>query len=617
MNMNIADWLIASIEFNGCNRFFTVPGGGAMFLIDALAKQSKSVETISCLHEQTASIAAEYSYRLNDSQNFGVCIVTSGPGSTNALTGLVGAWLESIPVMFISGQAKSSDLSSSLDVRQVGVQEVDIISMVKSHTKYAKTWLPTDDFFKELQVAITAMNEGRKGPVWIDLPLDVQNIVLPNYDTFNEANSLFRFQPENDKISSEQKSIVKAISEKIKKSERPLLYLGHGVRLSGGIEATRNFIECLQIPFVSTWNASDIQPFDHPLNMGKPGVVAERFSNFSVQSCDLILCVGTHLNNVLTAYNPGEFARSAKEKIIVNIDMGELNFSRLNNPTLIQMDAKKFLVELNKYFLAPLEISEWKQNLLFLKNKYRKEVEIEDTDKDGRILHYSAVNKLSKLIPPERLIVTGSSGLAVEAFYVSFRNKKNQRLAHTSALGSMGYAIPAAIGAAHENGIIYCIEGDGSLQMNLQDLGTLKDTNSAVCLIIFNNNGYASIRATQRGYFESRYLGTGPEGGRNLPKLNDIATLYNLDYHLVEKITDLDDVIATFEEKKQSCLIEILITPNEALFPKCKVFFDKDMVMHSMPLEDMSPLLPIDVLRRDTGLKPLNISFKAREKNDG
>jgi len=602
--VTLAEALLSKLSSLGVDNIFTVPGGGAMYLIDALVK-NEALNGISCHHEQTAAIAAEYSSRLSTKSKFGVCIVTSGPGATNAITGLVGAWLESIPVLFISGQAKSTDLIGDSGVRQIGVQEVDIISMIKTSTKYAKTWLPNSDFAHELQTAIDQMLSGRNGPVWIDMPLDVQSKLVSS-NLFDQVN---------DDVSGEQFSEAidcSAVLDLLTKSQRPLLYLGHGVKLGNAEKKAIELIERLSIPFVTTWNAADILPYDHPLNMGRPGVVAERFSNFALQNCDLLLSIGSRLNNVLTAYNPSKFAKSA-QKVVIDIDPNELALNSIPNALKINTGANQFLTEMLNRDLKISDISNWISKLQSWKNRYS--LLNESYINNDALSHYEAVIALSKSIPENRIIVTGSSGLSVEAFYVAFRNKLDQRLLHTSALGSMGYAVPASIGAVCETGAdaTYCIEGDGSLQMNLQDLITLKNKSKKTCVIIFNNQGYASIRATQRGYFESRYFGTGPEGGNSLIKMKDIAITFGFKYVKASDATSLTSAINRFEAQDESVLLDVILEKDVSLFPKSSVYFDADGTMHSMPLEDMTPLIDFSELKNEMFFTPEDVSLKARE----
>ena len=605
MPILIADALIEYFIKQGVSNFFTVPGGGAMYLIDALVK-NKYAKGVSCHHEQSAAIAAEYSARLNKKTNYGVCVVTSGPGATNAITGLVGSWLESVPVVYLSGQAKSTDLIGHSGVRQIGVQEVDIVSMVKSCTKYAKTWLPDMDFAKELKIAMDAMMTGRRGPIWIDLPLDVQNTfvnenIFKQIDIYNEIG--------------DAKNIGSGIWDLIRQSKRPLLYLGHGVRLSNSNKIAVDVIDSFGVPYVTTWNQMDILPYEHELNFGRPGVVAERYANFAVQNCDLLISIGSRLNNALTAYNPANFAKNAT-KIIFDIDLNELNINNIPNSIKVQMNARSALNHIKKNAMFENLENGWVEKLRFWKKRYS--LENEALISSETLNHYKAIWALSDAIPENRTIITGSSGLAVEAFYVGFKNKHGQRILHTSALGSMGYGVPAAIGAATElsatNNPLYCVEGDGSLHMNLQDIGTLKKANNRVCLIVLNNQGYASIRATQKGYFNERYFGTGKEGDQLFVCLKDVAAMFGYEYIEAKSKQEIKQAVNHFECNVNHLLVDINVMKDEALFPKASVYFDDGGKMHSMPMEDMAPYIDIDELEKEMFHSLPKISYSLREK---
>ena len=366
---------------------------------------------------------------------------------------------------------------------------------------------------------------------------------------------------------------------------------------------------------MSTWNAMDIFPYDYKGNMGRPGVVAERFSNFAVQNCDLLISIGSRLNNTLTAYNPEGFGKSAK-KIIIDIDPNELKLNKMKNTIKICADAKVFIEDLlDKCAFSSLEV-DWIDLLERWKLDFSLQKE-EKAKKSDYIGHYDAVLSLSKSIPEDRIIVTGSSGLAVEAFYVAFKNKANQRILHTSGLGSMGYAVPAAIGVSFEKrtseNALYCVEGDGSLHMNIQDIGTLKSSGQKVCLIILNNKGYASIRATQKGYFEGRYFGTGPEGGNSFVEMSKLAKLFDYRYLPATSTKEIAAAIQEFEINDSCVLLDIKIQKNESLYPKSSVYFTEDGKMHSMPLEDMTPLLALDTLKKEMTFELNQASYKARE----
>lgn len=602
----VADYIADFIVSIDVNDVFLLPGGGAMHLVDAVGK-NKKLNVVACLHEQAASISAEAYSRVNE--NIGVAMVTTGPGATNAITGVVGAWIESVPMMMISGQVKRDDMLRGAPLRQKGVQEVDIINMIGDITKYAVTIEKPEDIRAVMERAYYYAREGRAGPVWIDVPLDVQGAPV-DPDKLQAWDRHELGISNSDVISIDNLSTIKNL---ITNAERPLILAGHGIRLSGAAEIFRNWVEKLGIPVVSTWNALDLLPYEHPLCVGRPGVVALRAPNFAVQNCDLLISIGSRLDNIITAYNPRGFARAAK-KIVVDIDNDEIKKLDMEIDVSIVNDALAFIGEMNKdQITSKTNWINWQKRC----SDWKKRYPVNDGkafEKSTEISHYQFVDTLSEVVKKNTLITTGSSGLAVEAFYTAFRNKPGQRIFLTSGLGSMGYGLPAAIGAcfANDRKPMVAVESDGSLQLNIQELATVCAFNLPICLIVMNNNGYASIRSTQRNYFSGRYVGTGPEAGLFMPELEQLAKTYNLAYKKVAiqdtLYKDLNDAVTA----EYPIIVEVMLAKNEVLSPKVAAIPQKDGMMLSMPLEDMSPLLDLDVLKDEMLIDLLDTSENAR-----
>ncbi len=372
--------------------------------------------------------------------------------------------------------------------------------------------------------------------------------------------------------------------------------------------------ERLQIPVATTWNALDLLPWEHPLCAGRPGVVALRGANFAVQNCDLLISVGCRLDNIITAYNPRGFARGAK-KIVVDVDRNEIDKLDMDIALSVAADARAFIEALS-LLNAPVahnDTAPWIKRCADWKRRYPVN-DGQPFPEHGPINHYHFVSALSDAIPADTLVSTGSSGLAVEVFYTVFRNKPGQRVFLTSGLGSMGYGLPAAIGAclANDSKPMVAVESDGSLQLNLQELATLVAQKLPITLIIMNNGGYASIRNTQRNYFSERYVGTGPEAGLMLPDLEALATTYGLPFL---RISDADQLplLASMLHASGPCLIDVQLTPNETLSPKVAALPQADGSMLSMPLEDMSPLLSLVQLEAEMSIPLLPASRIARQ----
>lgn len=605
--MRAADWIMRRLADEGMKHVFFLPGGGAMHLDDALACE-KRLTPVPCHHEQACGIAAE-AYGRSGAAGFGVALVTTGPGATNALTPVAGAWIESLPLLVISGQVKRADGLRGRPLRQSGVQEVDIVSMARPVTKYAVTVETPSDIRRCLEEALWRMREGRPGPVWLDVPLDVQAAPV---DFVNLAG----FVPALSAAVEIPANIIARIEELLTKAQRPLLLAGHGVRIAGGAESFRALAERLGIPCVFTWNAADLLPWDHPLYVGRPGVVAARASNFAVQNCDCLISIGCRLDNILTAYNPQGFAREAK-KIVVDIDPNELVRHEMTIDLPICADARGFIetwLKTRRSEGGEKQWNDWRDRCADWKNRYPV-LEGRDFGADGQITHYPFVDVLSDCIPEERLIVTGSSGLAVEVFYTVFRNKNGQRFFLTSGLGAMGYGLPAVIGAClgADRKPAVGIESDGSLMLNLQELATLKALNLPIVLIVMNNGGYASIRNTQRNYFESRFLGTGPEGGLIIPDFVALADAIGLPAMRIERAEELASGLREALTQPGPFICEVRLAPNETLSPKVAAIPRPDGSIVSMPLEDMSPLLSFAQLQAEmlVPLAPASIAARA------
>jgi acetolactate synthase-1/2/3 large subunit len=535
-------------------------------------------------------------------------MVTTGPGATNVITPVAGAWIDSLPLFVVSGQVKRADRLAGRPLRQSGVQEVDIIPMVASITKYAAMVESPERIRYHMDRALHAMRTGRPGPVWVDVPLDVQAAMI-------EPSTLAGWdapvEPERHIVA-----LVESVRAMAAKAERPLILAGHGVRVAGAAAALKLLAEEAHIPVVTTWNALDLLPWEHPLLVGRPGVVALRAPNFAIQNCDLLIAIGCRLDNVVTAFDPKAFAARAR-KVVVDVDPNELARHAAIGATTIEADALEFTEEWNA--LGPLadspERKAWRARCADWKFRYGigDGQPMHDT---GEITHYQFVNALSEALGPDRLVVTGSSGLAVEVFYTVFRNKRGQRVFLTSGLGAMGYGLAAAIGASLGAGRArtVCVEGDGSLQLNLQELSTLKQLDLPIVLIVMNNGGYASIRNTQRNYFASRFIGTGPEANLGLPDIVALSKALGIPAMRVERAEDLPAALAKAAAERGPFVCDVMLSKSETLAPKVAAVPQPDGSMLSMPLEDMSPLLPLEVLEREMDGQADPRSVRARTK---
>jgi acetolactate synthase I/II/III large subunit len=610
--MRLADYVMDFVAALGVERVFLLPGGGAMHLVDALGRHPRLAYTATH-HEQAAAIGAEACARVTGRP--GVVLVTSGPGATNAITGVAGAWLDSVPLIVLSGQAKRADLKGRSGVRQRGVQEVDIVPMVRPVTKYAVTVRDPRRIRHHLEKATALAVHGRPGPVWIDLPLDVQASevdpsALPGFDAGGlpaprDAGNLARLADRAAGLLAE--------------AERPLLLAGHGVRLAGAESAFTALVDALGVPVVTTWNALDLIPYDHPLCLGRPGAVALRGPNLAVQNCDLLIAVGTRLDHVVTAYHPEGFARAAR-KVVIDIDAHELRKHPMPVDVAIAADAGPALGALRRAVggVALPDIGPWRQRCTEWKRRYPV-LDGRPFAATGRVSHYHLADVLSDEIPPDTLVVTGSSGLGIEAFYQGFRNKPGQRVFLTSGLGAMGYGLPAAIGACLGAGRrpTVAVESDGSLQLNLQELALMRGHDLPIRLFVMDNHGYASIRSTQRNYFAGRHVATGPEAGLPMPDIAAVAEAYGLPVAHVPDAGVLRERVKEVLARPGPVLCLVQTMENETLAPKVAAVAQPDGSMTSMPLEDMTPLLPRDELRENMIVPLLPVSEKVTPPEGG
>lgn len=601
-----ADYLFDLLAAAGVREVFLLPGGGAMHLVDAVGKHP-GLRHVPQHHEQACGIAAEAAGRVRG--DIGVALVTTGPGATNALTPVAGAWIESTPLLVVSGQVKRADLLAGRPLRQSGVQEVDIVALARAVTKYAVTILEPTQIRYHVERALYLARHGRQGPVWLDVPLDVQGApVDPATQVGFDPSEL-----ERESVSPPLADYVGRLRDALAAAERPLLLLGHGVRLAGAAALVGELVAALPLPVVTTWNALDLLPFEHPQVVGRPGAVALRAPNFAVQTADLVLAIGARLDHVVTAYNPRHFARSA-ETWVVDIDPAELARHAIPDERRVAADAREFLAALHAAVVArPLAPrSGWLERCRGWKDRYSL-CDGAEFPATGPISHFRAVDALSRHLPEASLIVTGSSGLAVEAFYTGFRNRPGQRVFLTSGLGAMGYGLPAAIGACvARGGRTFLVESDGSLQLNLQELATIRALGLPVVIFLLNNRGYASIRNTQRNYFQGRYVGTGPEASLFLPDPADLARAYGIEALWVDDAAALDATLAQAVAHPGPLLCDLRLVADEVLWPRVSSQPQPDGSMVSLPLEDMTPLLPLEVLAGELGIPLLPASYLAR-----
>ena len=582
--VKLSDYVLEFVAKQDVKNVFLMVGGGAMHLNDSLG-HTPGLKYVCNLHEQAVAIAAEAYARVTN--HLSAAMVTTGPGSTNTITGVAGAWLDSTPVLFISGQVKRADLKRDSGVRIMGVQEIDIVTIVESITKYAVTIEDPNSIRYHLEKAAHLALTGRRGPVWIDIPLDVQAAQI-------DPAELPGFTPEPipAKPATNLREQVSELVKLLNKAERPVLLAGNCIRAAGADKVFLDVVESLGIPVLTTWLGFDLIPDANPLSFGRPGSLAPRGANFTLQNSDLLLVVGSRLDMAMTAYAHERMARAAV-KIMVDIDEAEIRKMKTPIHLPIVNDAKAFLDEL-KAQSGDVRGADWKPWIAKCqewKAKYPL-VLPEHREMPDYLSMYHFSEALSDELAPGDVIVPGSSGFAIEIFLLCLKIKEGQRCFHNRGTGSMGFALPAAIGAAvgaqgHQT---ICVDGDGGFQMNVQELATVKRLGLPIKIFVANNDGYASIRASQTGYFH-KLVGADRTSGMTLPELEAVTAAYELPFVRIADKKNLNQQIRAVLDMKGPVLCEVMIAPHEERVPRASSYIKQDGTMGSKPLEDLYPFL--------------------------
>ena len=573
---------------------FMVSGGGNMHLIDSLGK-NENLEYVCNHHEQACAIAAEGYARV--SNKIGIAYVTTGPGGTNAITGVYGAWVDSIPTMIISGQVKFQTTIASqpeLNLRQLGDQEVNIVDIVRPITKYAVMITDKNSIKFHLQKAIYEAKHGRPGPVWLDVPLDIQGAMVDEAD-------LIEFEiPEAPKFDTKIPQVLDAL----KAVKRPVIIVGNGVTLAGANEEFLKLIEILKIPVIGTFARYDIVRNDHELFFGRYGTIGNRAANFVVQNSDLIIAIGARLNIRAVSYNWEFFGREAK-KILVDIDQNELNKKTIAADIKIKSDAKVFISDLRSALKDELDFGFW---LEICKN-YRKNYPTIEPFRQNVKEWVDSYNFFDVLSNHKRdLVYVFGNGTACVSSYQSLRLYENQKVVVNSGCASMGYDLPAAIGACFANGKkdTICVTGEGSLQMNIQELQTIIHNKLPIKIFVLNNAGYISIRNTQNNFFKGHKVGSDKDSGVSFPNIVKLAEVYGFEACRIENQLNLKGELEEILSKPGAVVCEIMLSPTEKMEPKLSSKIKPDGKMVSKPLEDMFPFLPREEFYKNMIIKPVD-----------
>ncbi len=597
--MNVAQYIAQFLADKKINQVFAVSGGVAMYLNDALGFHP-DLQFVAVHHEQSATMAAEGWSRVTG--RMGAAHVTSGPGGTNALTGVCGAWIDSIPMMVISGQSATGRVVTETPLRQLGIQEVDIVGMVRGVTKYAVMLTEPNMVRYHLEKAYWYATHGRPGPVWLDVPIDVSNMTV-------DPDKLVGYEPEpplRTRGVGYMETQVRKLLELIEAAERPVIVPGYGVRLADAVAELRQLVERLQIPVVTSWNASDMFPSDHPCNIGRCGLFGDRASNFAVANADLLLVIGTRLGITQIGYNPALFARGAKIAM-VDIDENEILKPTARVDLPIVGDAKHFLTvmrELGGNQVRNPKVDGWLATCHDWQARYPVVLD-EYRQLPDEVNSYHFVEALAERLPDGAVVVT-DMGTSFTCTMQTFATKENQRLFTSSGLAAMGFGLPGAIGACFANGRrqTICIAGDGGLMFNLQELATVLQYKLPIALFVLANNGYLAMKITQRNHF-GRLVGADPSTGVSCPDFVKVAQAFGMpafDIRNVEELgPGLDRALAT----DGPVLVQVHMPEFQALVPRVQTMKTPEGKLLPTPIEDMFPFLDRDEFAQQMVVEPV------------
>ncbi|MGM9634691.1 MAG: thiamine pyrophosphate-binding protein [Candidatus Avispirillum sp.] len=587
--IKVSDYVSRFLVENGVRHLFLIGGGGMMHLLDSVGKQ-EGLQCIYNLNEQASGICAESYAQFTN--HLGAALLTTGPGATNAITGCAGAWLDSTPVLYISGQCKRSQMGQLMGLRQYGAQEIAIIPVVRPITKYAEIVMEKEDIRYQLEKAVYLATHGRRGPVWLDIPLDIQGASV-------EEDSLRGFDAASeglDSLPAVSEEDIREIYEDLNRSKRPVIMLGHGAVAGGLAGKVKDFCHRHSIPAMTSWRAKGLFSDDDPLYMGSPGAPTLRFSNYAVQNCDFLLVVGSRLNPPMTNYGEERFAPGAV-KYIVDIEEGEMDKLAIPFKKRILSDAGIFIGRFldNEGLMAEKDRSQWTDYCKKIKDKYPLSAEKQPVYNEGKVDGYYLAQTMSDFSRAEDIFVGSSSGRTCGISHMAYQLKEGQKFVTSMGLGSMGWVLPSAIACCIAGGRrTVLLEGDGSLQHNIQELALIKTYGLPIKLFVFQNGGYASILTMQRNNFQSRFAGCTPESGLGFPELRNVAETYSMDYYEIKNDGEVRDTVERIMADDRPVLCEVHASIYFDEIPKSVTKANADGSFSSSPMEYLYPEISED-----------------------
>lgn len=586
--MKTSDYVVKFFEKQKVKDMFMVSGGGCMHLVNSFGNSDK-MNFWCTQHEQAAAMAAEgYAKMKND-----LCVVltTSGPAATNAITGVLDCYQDSIPVVFISGQAKRMQTvyNSGIEtLRQFGVQEANIIPIVQSITKYAVEINEPKKIRYYLEKAVYEAKSGRPGPVWLSIPLDVQSasINIDELEGFDEST-----EGKKEYVPTEQELLY--LARELKEAKRPVIIAGHGIRLAGACELLETFVQKYQIPVVTPIMGIDVLGDEDQCNIGRIGTKGTRAGNFAMQNADLILSFGSRLAVSVVGHEYELFAREAKV-IVVDVDKEEHTKKTIDIDRIINCDIKKLLNDLDKYMKGVQGYNQWLKKCQQWREKYPVVLPEYENDSKG-INYYKFIDMLNKNMSANMPVVSDAGS----AFYVvaqAIALKKGQRHITTGGTATMGFTLPAAIGVAvaQPNCTILAVTGEGSFMQNLQEMEVLRYHNMNIKVFVMNNGGYFSIHQTQKKFFAGNFVGAGIESGISFTNMKKLANAFEVSYYKIDSISRGNVMLPAILNEKGPAIVEVMVTTEMEIIPTNASLMREDGVLISKPLEDMYPFLDRD-----------------------
>ena len=599
--IKVSDAIATFLEKNGMTHLFGIIGAGNVHIFDSVY-QNEALQMVCVHHEQAACMAMQTYYRTCNKVT--ASILTTGAGSSNGITGVLSAWADSIPCLVISGNENSKYIPDN-KLRMYGVQGYDSSLMVESISKYAIRVMDPKMAVYELEKALWIALDQRPGPCWIDIPMNIQS-------SFIEESELLHFIPEsltNNEVKSELPKVVSSVLDELVTAERPVIWLGHGIKLAGGESLIKELMDKLPAAYLVSWAGIDMVDSDHPLLYGRAGVYGQRSANFILQNCDYLLAIGTRLAIPQVGYDITELTREAKITV-VDIDKTELEKYSARYNTTICADAKDFISELLQAIKTTPIQSGIYSNWINRCNKYKADfpwVDKEHADTNGFINSYRFMQRLNDHFKPDQIVVT-DMGTALLSGHQVLKIKPGQRLMTSTGLGEMGYGLPAAIGAsfATNMGEVLCLNCDGGMMLNLQELQTIAHYNLPIKIIVFNNDGYLMIKHTQKNVAQGRYAGVDKNSGVSCPDFSRVAYAFNFPSWQIRTWEDCDTMIDEFMNCKTAAICEVFMDPEQFFVPKLGLSVQKDGSLISPPLEDLSPFLDRETMEKNmlAGMHP-------------